>query len=46
MVDTIRFEQAKEKIIGKDRLRQQIGTLSEKTIHAVVKNYYEPDDEK
>lgn len=45
-MDTIRFEQAKEKIIGKDRLRQQIGTLSEKTIHAVVKNYYEPDDEK
>ena len=45
-MDTIRFEQAKEKIIGKDRLRQQIGTLSEKTIHAVVKNYYEPDEEK
>lgn len=45
-MDTIRFEQAKEKIIGKDRQRLQIGTLSEKTIHAVVKNYYEPDEDK
>ena len=24
----------------------QIGTLSEKTVHAVVKNYYEPDEDK
>lgn len=40
-----RFEFAKEKIIGKERLRQQIGTLSEKTIHAVVKNYYEPNED-
>lgn len=45
-MDTIRFEQAKEKIIGKDRQRLQIGTLSEKTVHAVVKNYYEPDEDK
>lgn len=45
-MDTLRFEQAKEKIIGKDRQRLQIGTLSEKTVHAVVKNYYEPDEEK
>lgn len=41
-----RFEQAKEKIIGKDRQRLQIGTLSEKTVHAVIKNYYEPDEDK
>ena len=45
-MDTTRFEQAKEKIIGKDRQRLQIGTLSEKTVHAVVKNYYEPDEDK
>lgn len=45
-MDTIRFELAKEKIIGKDRQRLQIGTLSEKTVHAVVKNYYEPDEDK
>ena len=45
-MNTSRFEQAKEKIIGKDRQRLQIGTLSEKTVHAVVKNYYEPDEDK
>lgn len=45
-MDTTRFEEAKEKIIGKDRQRLQIGTLSEKTVHAVVKNYYEPDEDK
>ena len=45
-MDNSRFELAKEKIIGKDRQRLQIGTLSEKTVHAVVKNYYEPDDDK
>ena len=45
-MDNIRFEQAKEKIVGKDRQRLQIGTLSEKTVHAVVKNYYEPDEDK
>lgn len=45
-MNTARFEEAKEKIIGKDRQRLQIGTLSEKTVHAVVKNYYEPDEDK
>lgn len=45
-MDISRFEQAKEKIIGKDRQRLQIGTLSEKTVHAVVKNYYEPNEDK
>lgn len=33
------FEAAKQKIIGIDRQRLGIGTLSEKTIHAVVKNF-------
>lgn len=41
-----RFEQAKAKIIGKDRQRMGIGTYSEKTVHAIFKNYYEPDEEK
>ena len=45
-MDISRFEAAKEKIIGKDRQRLQIGTLSEKTVHAVVKNFYEPDEDK
>lgn len=39
------FEKAKEKIIGIDRQRLGIGTLSEKTVHAVLKNYYEPDED-
>lgn len=39
-----RFESAKQKIIGIHRERNGIGTLSEKTLHAIVKNYLEPDD--
>lgn len=42
-IDEVRFEQAKNKIIGVNRKRQGIGTLSEKTVHAVLKNYYAPD---
>ena len=47
-MDTIsrRFEQAREKIIGSDRERIGIGTLSEKTLHAILKNFYEPDEDK
>ena len=41
-----RFEQAREKIIGSDRARIGIGTLSEKTLHAILKNFYEPDEDK
>ena len=41
-----RFEQAREKIIGSDRNRMGIGTLSEKTLHAILKNFYEPDEDK
>lgn len=44
--EIVRFEQAKAKIIGKDRQRMGIGTYSEKTVHAIFKNYYEPDEEK
>lgn len=41
-----RFQEAKYKIIGQDRQRMGIGTLSEKTVHAILKNYYEPDEDK
>lgn len=41
-----KFEAAKNKIIGIDRQRLGIGTLSEKTVHAILKNYYEPDEDK
>ena len=44
-IDEKLFEEAREKIIGKERERQGIGTLSEKTIHAVLKNYYAPDED-
>lgn len=42
-MDEKRFEEAKNKIIGVQRNREGIGTLKEKTVHAVLKNYYAPD---
>lgn len=44
-VDIEKFEKAKKKIIGVNRDRKSIGVLSEKTVHAVLKNYYEPDED-
>ena len=44
-IDQVRFEEAREKIIGKNRIRHGIGTLSEKTMHAVLKHYYAPDED-
>lgn len=41
-----RFEEAKRKIIGIDRLRPGIGTYGEKTVHAIFKSYYEPDEDR
>lgn len=45
MINNLQFEAAKERIIGRYRERQGIGTLSEKTIHAVLKHYYAPDED-
>lgn len=42
MIDKERFAYACEKIIGIERERIGIGTLSEKTLHAVLKYYFEP----
>lgn len=42
-IDERRFEAAREKVIGGEKVQQGIGTLSEKTVHAVLKNYYAPD---
>lgn len=39
------FNQAIEKIVYSERERLGIGTLSEKTLHAVVKNYMEPNED-
>lgn len=44
-MDSNRFEQARNKVIGIDRARNGIGTLSEKTVHAILKNYYAPDED-
>lgn len=44
-IDQMRFDAAKEKIIGKNRERIGIGTLSEKTVHAVLKHYYASDED-
>ena len=44
--ELLRFEHAKNKIIGIDRQRLGIGTYGEKTVHAIFKNYYEPDEDK
>ena len=40
------FEAAKRKVIGIDRQRLGIGTYGEKTVHAIFKYYYEPDEDK
>ncbi len=40
------FEAARKKIIGVDRQRLGIGTLAEKSVHAVLKNYWEPDEDR
>lgn len=39
------FENARKKVIESERQRIGIGTLSEKTVHAILKNYYEPDED-
>lgn len=40
------LQKARKKILGIDRQRIGIGTLSEKTLHAILKNAYEPDEDK
>ena len=42
-MDYLKFSEACEKIIGAEREKNGIGTLSEKTLHAILKNYIEPD---
>lgn len=46
MPDREAFEAARKKVIRVDRQRLGIGTLSEKTVHAILKNYYEPDEDR
>lgn len=37
------FERAKKKVLESAKPKLGIGTLSEKSVHAILKNYYEPD---
>lgn len=45
-MNAILFESARNKIIGNTRERIGIGTLQEKTVHAVLKHYYAADEEE
>lgn len=42
-MDADRFERACREAVGAERERNGIGTLGEKTLHAVLKRYIEPD---
>lgn len=42
-MDAKRFEEIRNNIAGVERARCGIGTLQEKTVHAILKDYYAPD---
>lgn len=44
-IDNDAFAVAREKIIGQSHNDKGIGTISEKTVHAIMKNYFEPDQD-
>ena len=44
-MDQERFERIRKEITGTARFRTGIGTLKEKTVHALLKDYYAPDKE-
>lgn len=44
IMDRKTFNQSIAKVISREHENHGIGTLSEKTLHAVVKNYVEPDE--
>ncbi len=44
--DRQRFQEIREKALKTEKVRDGIGTLSEKTTHMILKNYYEPDPSK
>ena len=45
MVDEKRFEEVKNNYISSQKERSGIGTLKEKTVHGILKDYYAPDKE-
>lgn len=44
--DTEAFACARARVIGVDRPRAGIGTLGEKTLHAILKHFLEPDESR
>lgn len=44
-IDKKRFKEALNKVIGVEKKLNGIGTLKEKTVHSVMKYYYEPDSD-
>lgn len=44
-MDRITFNQAIARVLGREREFQGIGTLGEKTLHAIIKNYVEPEED-
>lgn len=44
-MDRTSFQQAAAKILSREHEDHGIGTLGEKTLHAVIKNYVEPDED-
>lgn len=46
MLDKERFDVVCDMVVNSVATRDGIGTLSEKTLHSVLKNYYEPDSSK
>lgn len=42
-MDQQRFEKIKDRIVSSEREKNGIGTLQEKTVHAILKDYYAPD---
>lgn len=42
-MDRQRFETIKNRIVSSEREKNGIGTLQEKTVHAILKDYYAPD---
>jgi hypothetical protein len=45
MTDDQRFNEARERVVGITRERHGIGMQGEKTLHAVLKYYYAPDED-
>ena len=44
-MDRITFNQAAARVLGREHEEHGIGTLGEKTLHAILKNYVEPDED-